>query len=111
MTCGSQLRQFEARPIAGDSTRGVTNPCACRHGAWHRPWPLEPSAALDAGAADDCVGPVFEAHPGLALAVVVGRPHDEGRPAPADLHRLRAFGVGPAPDAHERVRLALASDR
>src|SRR5919204_3974393 len=66
---------------------------------------------LDARAADDRVPAVVEAHPDLALAVVVGRPDDERRVATADAAALRPLRLDPAPDAHERVLLPLAADR
>src|SRR4051812_7405682 len=67
--------------------------------------------ALDRRAADDRVLAVLVAHPGLALAVVVGAPDDERRRAAADLHGVRALGLDAAPDANERVVLPLAPDR
>jgi peptidoglycan/xylan/chitin deacetylase (PgdA/CDA1 family) len=48
------------------------------------------SAARDARAADDRGGAVGEANPGLALAVVVGRPDDQRRLAAADVDTLGA---------------------
>ena len=73
-----------------------------RHGA---------SLALHPRAADDRVAAVVEPDPGLAVAVVVGRPDDQGRVLAADPHALRALGLGAAPDADERVLLPLAPDR
>src|SRR6266566_7622853 len=67
--------------------------------------------ALDGRAADDRVLAVLVAHPGLALAVVVGAPDDERRRAAADRHTFRAFGLDAAPDPHEGVVLPLAPDR
>ena len=67
--------------------------------------------ALDARATDDGVAPVGEANPRLALAVVVGRPHDQRRRLAADRHRLRALRLGAAPHADEHVRLPLVADR
>src|SRR5947209_1196665 len=75
-----------------------------------RPAPCT-STALDARAADDGVGAVVEADPGLALAVVVGRPHDQRRRAASNLDLLRALRLAPVPDAHEGIVLALAADR
>src|SRR5262249_11894147 len=69
------------------------------------------SAASDARAADDCLVAVVEAHPPLAVAVVVGRPADERRVATSDAHALAAFFLRSAPDADERILPALAADR
>src|SRR5919202_6531953 len=69
------------------------------------------SEPLDAGAADDGVAAVVEAHPRLAPAVVVGRPDDEDRVAAADAAGLRPLRLDAAPDADERVLLPLAADR
>src|SRR5439155_17984156 len=68
------------------------------------------SAPGDAGAAHDGVLAVVEADPGLALAVIVGRPDDERRLAAADRYALGALRSRATPDAHERVLLALAAD-
>ena len=48
--------------------------------------------------------------PGLALAVVVGRPDDERGVAAGDTDAFRALQLDAAPHAHERVVLALAAD-
>src|SRR4051794_19376710 len=70
-------------------------------------WYLVPavavSAAFDAGAADGGLAPVLVAHPGLAFAVVVGRPDDQRRVAAADTHRLGSLLLRAAPDTDERV--------
>src|SRR5262249_4937393 len=57
------------------------------------------SGAFDARAADDGVAPVVEAHPRLAVPVVVGRPDDQRRIAPPDAHALGSFRLGSTPDA------------
>ena len=50
---------------------------------------------LDARAADDRVGAVVEAHPGLALAVVVGRPDDSVASRPPTVDVLVPSGSAP----------------
>src|SRR6202007_2543154 len=69
------------------------------------------SAALDVGAADDRLISAVEPPPGLALAVVVGRPDEQRRLAPSYAHVLGAFALLAAPDPDERIRAALAPDR
>jgi phage shock protein A len=72
---------------------------------------LRISAALHARAADDRVAPVVEAHPGLAAAVIVRRPDDQGRVLAGDTHALRSLRLDTPPDSDERVLLPLTADR
>src|SRR3954453_8724556 len=54
---------------------------------------------------------VVEAHPRLAVAVVVGRPDEECRVAPSDPNSLVSLRLGATPDADEGILPALAPDR
>src|SRR5689334_14434084 len=69
------------------------------------------SAALDAGAADDRLAAVAEAHERLAVAVVVRRPDDELGLLALHANGLAERGGDAAPVGDERVVLPLASDR
>src|SRR5215204_3620207 len=68
-------------------------------------------AALDAAAGHDVVAAVRPAHPCLVAAVVVRRPQDQRGLLALDPAGLGALLVESAPQAHERVRLPLVTDR
>src|SRR6266566_6360527 len=69
------------------------------------------SAAVDVRAADDRLRTVVEAHPGLPLAVVVGRPDEKRRVTPSNPHALASLLLPAAPDPYERILPPLAPDR
>src|SRR5579884_3267553 len=64
----------------------------------------------DLRAGDDVIGAVRPAHPRLLAAVVVVGQEDQRRRLAERDAGLRALGVEPAPDADERVVLALGGD-
>src|SRR6185437_8237269 len=74
-------------------------------------WATAAQLSHNGGAANDGILAVVEPDPGLALAVVVRAPDDQGRRPAAHRDLFGPLRLHAAPDADERVRVPLTADR